>query len=267
MGIIGGMDLGHGSPVRLIRTNFLCTQISGECTSQALSNFLELVNNRLPKILQCDYITVLNSPGGVSLTIPTGNRAFTTEHGVVAMGFQSGTAGAANTHAHETNMALMGPSISSLAVKSSAPSHANSHTAVQTKANGHIIALTGLSAITFTTNAAGDNFDSESGLSLDAGLNTVYGSDESQLNFSNAAILANQLTAGADVADLSKPLTSIRSSGVSSIDYTIAGLNDGFVAEGNRSDLTPTTFTTLGAGIDNKTLAILSVTALVRNTH
>ena len=266
MGIIGGMDLGHGSPVRLIRTNFLCTTISGECTSQALSNFLTLVNNRLPKILQCDYITVLNSGGGVSLTIPTGNRAFTTEHSVVAMGFQSGTAGAANTHAHETNMALMGPSISSLAVKSSAPSHANSHTDVQTKANGHIIALTGLSAIKFTTNAAGDNFDTESGLALDAGGSTAYGSDESQLNFSNAAILANQLTAGADVADLSKPLTSIRSV-VSTIDYTIAGLNDGFVAEGNRSGLTPTTFTTLGADIDNKILSILSVTALVKNTQ
>lgn len=262
MGIIGGLDLGHGSPVKLIRTNFLCTTISGECTSQALSNFLELVNNRLPKILQCDYITVLNSGGGVSLTIPTGNRAFTTEHGVVAMGFQSGTAGAANTHAHETNMALMGPSISSLAVKSTAPSHASSHTDVQSKSNGHIIALTGLSAIKFTTNAAGDNFDTESGLDLPGGVN-----DESQLDFCNAAILANQLTTGADVADLSKPLSSIRSGGVSSVDYTIAGLNDGFVAEGNREGLTPTTFTTLGADIDNKVMSILSVTALVRNTH
>ena len=263
MGILGGMNLGHGSPVKLIRTNFLCTTISGACTSQALSNFLTLVNNRLPQILQCDYITVLNSGGGVSLTIPSGNRAFTTEHGVVAMGFQSGTAGAANTHAHENNMALMGPSISSLAVKSTAPSHANSHTDVQSKSNGHIIALTGLSAIKMTINAAGDNFDNESGVDLPGG--TL---DESQLDFCNAAILANQLTTGADVADLSRPLSSIRSGGgVSNIDYTIAGLNDGFVAEGNREGLTPTTFTSLGADVDNKIMSILSVTALVRNTH
>ena len=263
MGILGGLDLGHGSQAKLIRTNFLCTTISGECTSQALANFLTLANNRLPKLVKCDYITVLNSGGGVSLTIPSGNRAFSTEHGVVAMGFQSATAGAANPHAHSTNMALMGPSVASLAVKSAAPAHADSFSDVQTKSNGKILALTGLAAIKLTVSASTDSFGSFTEIDLNAGLN-----DETQLDFSNAATLVKQLSEGnLSSADLSKPLSSIRSGGISTTDFTIAGLNDGFVAEGNRSGLTPTTFTTLGADIDSKVFGILSVTALVRDAE
>lgn len=263
MGILGGLDLGHGSQAKLIRTNFLCTTISGECTSQALANFLTLANNRLPKLVKCDYITVVNSGGGVSLTIPSGNRAFSTEHGVVAMGFQSTTAGAANTHAHETNMALMGPSVASLAVKSAAPAHADSFSDVQTKSNGKILALTGLAAIKLSAVASTDSFGGFTEIDLIAGLN-----DETQLDFSNAATLVKQLSEGnLSSADLSKPLSSIRSGGISSTDFTVAGLNDGFVAEGNRSGLTPTTFTTLGADIDSKVFGILSVTALVRDAE
>ena len=263
MGILGGLDLGHGSQAKLIRTNFLCTTISAECTSQALANFLTLANNRLPKLVKCDYITVLNSGGGVSLTIPSGNRAFSTEHGVVAMGFSAATAGAANTHAHETNMALMGPSVASLAVKSAAPAHADSFSDVQTKSNGKILALTGLAAIKLSAVASTDSFGGFTEIDLNAGTN-----DETQLDFSNAATLVKQLSEGnLSSADLSKPLSSIRSGGISTTDFTVAGLNDGFVAEGNRSGLTPTTFTTLGADIDSKVFGILSVTALVRDAE
>ena len=240
MGILGGMNLGHGSPVKVIRTNFLCTTISGACTSQALSNFLTLVNNRLPQILQCDYITtVLNSVGGFNYLFPVVIERSLQEHGVVAMGFQSGAVGQLTRMHMKITWHSWDQVHSRLAVKSTAPSHTNSHTDVQAKSNGHIIALTGLSAIKMTINAAGDNFDNESGVDLPGG--TL---DESQLDFN--AILANQLTTGADVADLSRPLSSIRSGGgVSNIDHTIAGLNDGFNVLREIEGLTPTTFTSL----------------------
>lgn len=264
MGILGGLDLGHGSQAKLIRTNFLCTTISAECTSQALANFLTLANNRLPKLVKCDYITVVNAPGGVSLTIPSGHRAFSTEQGVVAMGLSAAFSGATtHPHAHNTNMALMGPSVASLAVKSAAPAHADSFSDVQTKSNGKILALTGLAAIKLSAVASTDSFGGFTEIDLNAGTN-----DETQLDFSNAATLVKQLSEGnLSSADLSKPLDSIRSGGISTTDFTVAGLNDGFVAEGNRSGLTPTTFTTLGADIDSKVFGILSVTALVRDAE
>ena len=73
MAIIGGMDSGFGSQVKLVRTNILVTRMTGNTdTDQPLCNMLELVNNRLPLNLQCDYFKCYwgshTSPTALSIT-------------------------------------------------------------------------------------------------------------------------------------------------------------------------------------------------------
>ena len=262
MGILGGLDLGHGSQLKLIRTNFLCTEMTstGANKSQALANFLTLANNRLPKLLKCDYILVVDSAAEVFPFVPTGQNQRTSEHSNVAFGFASASL---PDHARDTNIALMGPSVSSLAVNSNAPSHANSFTDVQSKASGKVLAVTSISA--FQTSALNtDIFSGVSGVDFEGGVN-----DEAHLDFINSNLLARQLNGatGSVSIDLSKPIADIRSKGVSDVDYSATALISGFVAEGNTGGLTPTTFTTLDSLVHNKSYVILSVTALVRDVQ
>lgn len=262
MGILGGLDLGHGSQLKLIRTNFLCTEMTstGVNTSQALANLLTLANNRLSKPLKCDYILVVDSDSEVFPSVSTGQVAKTAKHSNVAFGFASASL---PDHARDTNIALMGPSTASLAVKSAAGTHANSFTDVQSKASGKVLAVTSISA--FQTSASNtDVFSGVSGVEFEGGVN-----DEAHLDFINSNLLARQLNGatGSVSIDLSKPIADIRSKGVSDVDYSATALNSGFVAEGNTGGLTPTTFTTLDSLVHNKTYVILSVTALVRDVQ
>ena len=98
MAIIGGMDTGFGSQVKLIRTNFLVTRSADQALDAShntgLSNFLALANNRLPKNLQCDYIFVASSDNN--------NGEFITSP-VIA------------TYQNRGKVSLMGPSTNSLA--------------------------------------------------------------------------------------------------------------------------------------------------------
>jgi len=262
MGILGGLDLGHGSQLKLIRTNFLCTEMTntGANKSQALANFLTLANNRLPKLLKCDYILVVDSATEVFPSVPTGQVARTSEHSNVGFAFASASL---PDHARDTNIALMGPSTASLAVKSAAGTHANSFTDVQSKASGKVLAVTSISA--FKTSASNtDVFAGTNSVEFEGGVN-----DEAHLDFINSTLLARQLNGatGSVSIDLSKPIADIRSEGVSQVDYSATALNSGFVAEGNADGLAPTTFTTLDSLVNNKSYVILSVTALVRDAQ
>ena len=263
MGILGGLDLGHGSQLKLIRTNFLCTEMTstGANTSQALANFLTLANNRLPKLLKCDYILVVDSDSEVFPSVSTGQVAKTAKHSNVAFGFASASL---PDHARDTNIALMGPSTASLAIKSAAGTHANSFTDVQSKASGKVLAVTSISAFQTSPNNTADTFTGTSGVEFEGGVN-----DEAHLDFINSNLLARQLNGatGSVSIDLSKPMADIRSKGVSDVDYSTAALNSEFVAEGNTGGLTPTTFTTLDSLVHNKNYVILSVTALVRDAQ
>lgn len=250
MGIIAGFDLGNGSQTKLIRTNFLVTNLSGAADSQALSNMLNLANNRLPTMMKCDYIYV----GIGTVNVPTGAPANSTEHSNVALS------------ANQNNIALMGPSTASLAARAGIGSHggeggvANS---VQIKASGKVIMLTGIGVVKIQASAATDNFDVFSAVELPG--QTL---DESQLDEANGLLLVKQLTTGASATvDLQRPLFAARN-GISNVNYHSSELAAGsFVPEGNREGTPPTTFTSLGADIDNKFFGILSVTALVETAR
>lgn len=250
MGIIAGLDLGNGPQTRLIRTNFLITALASASDSQALANFLSLANNRLPKMMKCDYIIARSG----TMNVPTGAPANTSEHTNVGLGV------------NVANMALMGPSTASLATRAGIGSHGGNGGVFSAVQSGKVIMLTGLGAVKIQASASLDRFDVFSTIELSGQTN-----DEAQLDFCNSALLVKQLNGGGSAnVDLSRPINnSIASSAAtSSVDYHSSELIAGsFVPEGNQAGTTPTTFTSLGAVIDDKFFAILSVTALVETSR
>ncbi|MDB4344745.1 hypothetical protein OAA39_00855 [bacterium] len=62
MTVIAGMDLGYGSQVKIVRTNYLTVLTNAAATVQQMSNYLEMYNNLMTSRgrgfsnLTCDYI-------------------------------------------------------------------------------------------------------------------------------------------------------------------------------------------------------------------
>lgn len=243
MAIIGGMDSGFGSQVKIIRTNFLVTKTSATLTNDTgLSNMLNLVNHRIPSNMQCDYLMIDDQAATVT--------GITSRNILLYLG--SGDA------------ALMGPSTSSLAQASGLESHANTLDKLHDHTNGIVHMLTSLSAVKITANAAGDNFDEFTFLPL--AVNSA--GDQSKVEQTNSAMLRDQLDTGtASLPSLANPLGIVNNAGISTIDYTDAALNNDFIAQGNTAGVTPTTFTSLGAIIDNKVFGILSATAIIQTAQ
>ena len=68
MGLLGGLDVGFGANMQIIRTNYLVVQSAGAGTVQASANLLTLHNNlcrenaRGNSNLVCDYIATAHAP-------------------------------------------------------------------------------------------------------------------------------------------------------------------------------------------------------------
>lgn len=243
MAIIGGMDAGFGSQVKIIRTNFLVTKTSATLTNDTgLSNMLNLVNHRIPSNMQCDYLMIDDQAATVT--------------GVTSRNIL--------TYLGSGDTALMGPSTSSLAQASGLESHANTLDKLHDHTNGIVHMITSLSGVKITANAAGDNFDNFAAVVI----GPQFAGDQSKVEQVNNAMLRDQLNTGtASVPSLANPLTIVNNAGISTIDYTDAALNNDFIPEGNTAGITPTTFTSLGAIIDNKVFGILSVTAIIQTAQ
>ena len=62
MGILGGLDVGFGANMQVVRTNYLCVKDSGAALTQNAANFLSLYNQHVSEQafgntgLTCDYI-------------------------------------------------------------------------------------------------------------------------------------------------------------------------------------------------------------------
>ena len=244
MAILGGMDTGFGSQVKLVKTNILVTRMTADTdTDQPLCNMLELVNQRLPLNLQCDYICIGHtSPTALSIT-----------------------SGVVTTHGEKDNFSLMGPSADSMAKASGLGSHANTLTDVQKNATAITHMITSAVAIKVTADTVTDGFDNFATEIL----NPVGFGDSPVETKMNSGILIHELQrfqgdAVGNGADLEAVISDVALSGLSTIAYTSAALNQDFIQPGNAAGVTPTTFTSLDTIINNKVFGILSVTAIVQ---
>lgn len=246
MAIIGGMDTGFGSQVKLIRTNFLVTRAtdSGLIASHntGLSNFLTLANNRLPKNLQCDYIFMASSDSnsGEFITSP-----------VIA------------TFENRSKVSLMGPSTNSLAKASGLEAHANTNVKLGEKSNGIIHQVVSIGAVKLTADGPSDTFDTVATVVL----NPVGSNNIPMLDVINGEVIKDQFQPTSNATSTVNLLSAIDDvdSEASTIQYPRPVFTTSFIPEGNTAGLTPTTFDS--PMINNKDFVILSVTALIQTAQ
>ena len=244
MSIVAGMDLGYGSQVKVVTSNYLIVNVGSNPTDAGAVNFLQLANDALAtgttntdgrqKAFQFDYIMCdTNAP---TITSPSVIDA-------------TGT----------TTVPLHGPGAAVLGGGSS-EAHSTDATAIGRSANGIILAILAASAGTVLTNetATLSTLDTAAVVNM-AGLTD----DASVLSHLQGELLQAQITGTSlSTLDVTDVLTEVAAESLTSIDLSVAGVNADFVAKGNAAGTTPTTLGTVTA--DGNKLGVMSITALVR---
>lgn len=227
---LAGMDLGYGSQVQLVRTNYLyvASEASKGGTNAQQATFLQLFNTELNKAttnsrhpLTCDYI--ISEVAGSGANEPT------------VLG-QSATGLA---------LPLMGPSKASLAdqagLSGTGFEHASSEADQGSSANGHILAILASSVVDVTVGATGAIVSA-------AALDTLIGTGGSAGHLTSALMAqtvdaavdggvasGNALAAFVPMGDLHTDLTAAAATGAVHMDETPTSP----VFKGNAAGTTP----------------------------
>ena len=226
---LAGMDLGYGSQVQLVRTNYLyvAAESAKGGTNAQQATFLQLFNTELNKAttnnrhpLTCDYI--------ISEVAGSGN-AEPTVLGQSAAGLA---------------LPLMGPSKASLAQQSELSArggHTDSQADQGSSANGHILAILASSVVDVTLSAAGAIVSA-------AKLDTLIGTGGSAGHLTSALMAqtvdaavdggvasGNALAAFVPMGDLHTDLTAAAATGAIHMDETPTSP----IFKGNAAGTTP----------------------------
>lgn len=248
MATLAGMDLGYGSQVKLVRTNFLFTEVLTNGTAQAYANLLHIYNATVgsDSLLKADYIVPVV---GNAETAPT-----------------SGTNAVVADLSSSKFASLVGPSRSFLASQSdigtdniipSGQTHNAAYHGVA--ANGQVLGVLNSGILVF----GGADFTTPTAVETLATTTTIT-------EALNAALLADSvdgpvgyldITALADDATVATTLTATGDAVM-----TEAALNADFVMAGNATGATATAVGDL-TGIAANTCSLGSVLALVRTAQ
>lgn len=248
MSTLAGMDLGFGSQVKVVTTNFLVAAYGTNGTAQAYANLLHLYNATVgsDSAAVCDYI--IPSTGAAADSPTSGTDA-------VVADCDASTPGT-NGLVH-----LMGPSRSHLAqVTGDGIVATVNDTAANLgiSANGKVLVVLSAFASPFQT---GTNF---SGLTVLESLATTT----THTDLLNAQLQINALSAPVAHVDITSLLADLHTAlgGTPSLNLGEANLNASFVLKGNAAGTTETVIGDITApGAD--TTGIISVTALVRTAQ
>ena len=248
MSIVAGMDLGYGSQVKVVTSNYLVINAAANATDKGAVNFMQLVNQTLTnrsdtdlrqKGFQFDYI-MCDGVAPSSITSPSVIDA-------------TGT----------TTVPITGPSPSVLGAQGDLAAHQNSAADIGASANGIILAILSASGGTMAAkeDSSDEIFDTFTAVNM-AGLTD----DASVLSHLQAELLKAQIE-GTSLAtlDVTDVLAEIAGETLSSIDVSVAALNADFVAAGNAAGTTATTINSVTA--NNDKVGIMSITALVRTAQ
>ena len=173
MATVAGMDLGFGSQVKVVTTNYLVVNAAASPTDLAVSRFLQIVNNSLSQ-----GATARPSHQGVTFDyiLCDGNAPTITSPSIIDA---TGT----------TTVPLMGPSPAVLGGQADLAGHQNSAADIGASANGIILAVLSASAGVLTTDESSSLFDTFTAVNM-AGL-----TDDASVNSHlQAQLLAAQLT-------------------------------------------------------------------------
>jgi len=277
MSTIAGMDLGFGSQVKVVRTNFLVVNAveDKQGTATQYANLLALYNQHVKEqaggntILECDYIIP---------AMDNGSGAGSGLAGLVAP--SSGTDPSVVNAAGSTLVHLMGPSRDALAAQADLAAHQDEAAHIGTSANGKVLAVlsTGLMSHTGTTFTAGVAINLLGGVAGSTSL--LNGELLADATGTTSSTAGSEVSAGMvpyiDIANLTEDATGSLT-GTPTLDFTASGmvtnLGSGFVAKGNAAGTAQTSITTLaalGSGVGTfvqDTTAIISVVALMRTAQ
>ena len=248
MAIVAGMDLGFGSQVKVVTTNYLVVNASA-ATDLAVTRFLQIVNNSLSqgattsdlriKGVTFDYI-MCDGAAPSSITSPSVIDA-------------TGT----------TTVPLMGPSPSVLGGQADLAGHQNSAADIGASANGVILAVLSAGAGVLTQDETSSLFDTFTAVNM-AGL-----TDDASVNSHlQAELTAAQLTGTSlSTIDVTDVLGEVAGESLTSLALgaATANLNASYVAAGNAAGDTATTLADVTA--NNDKIGVISITALVRTAQ
>ena len=248
MATVAGMDLGFGSQVKVVTTNYLVVNAAASPTDLAVSRFLQIVNNSLS---QGATTTDLRIKGVTfDYILCDGNAPTITSPSIIDA---TGT----------TTVPLMGPSPAVLGGQADLAGHQNSAADIGASANGIILAVLSASAGVLTTDESSSLFDTFTAVNM-AGL-----TDDASVNSHlQAELLAAQLTGTSlSTIDVTDVLAEVAGETLTAITLTsgVANLNASYVAAGNAAGDTATTLADVTA--DNNKLGVISITALVRTAQ
>lgn len=245
MTVIAGMDLGYGSQVQLVKTNYLIAGVATNGTPQAMSNLLQLYNRTVDSAIKADYIACVNDNAGL-----VGTAQSPAAGDAMANVIDTGTL---------TNWPVMGPSASVLSSHADSTETHNANAAdIGTSANGHILSVLSVSMMDFGADfAAGAHITS-----------TLGGERRSLAELVNGRLLVAQVggnTSHLNVTDVIADLLEAGTlGGTATLSLASANLNASFVQKGNAAGTTETALSDVGDVVAD-TCALLSVVSLVRN--
>ena len=244
MTTLAGMDLGYGSQVKIVQTNFLVAAAGTNGTAQAHANFLHLYNRTVGSDsgAKADYIIPST---GAAADSPTSG----TDPLVADCDSSTGTAGLVH---------LIGPSRSHVASQSDLAAHQDSAADIGLSANGKVLAVLSVIATPYQT---GTDF---TGLTVTETLATT----STHTDNVNSNLLVDSLGGPVSHIDITTALADLHSAlgGTANLDFTDADLNANFVMKGNASGASETTLSDITSPAADTT-GLISVVALVRTAQ
>lgn len=255
MTFTAGLDLGYGSQIKIVKTNYLIVGAHTQGTAQAHANLLTLFNReqmenaRGGAHLVADYIMSADGSGSGALA---------------AEGPTSGTDQRVLSSAALTKIPVMGPSYQSLATQAdlSAADNMDTEDDMGSHANGNIISVLSYSQITFRADFGGALVV----LDTIGGTGSMVQDLNSRLE---SAKFGSTTTASAKAGklgflDFTEVFDTVKAGVTGNATFVMsqANLNASFVEKGNAAGTTPTELSDLGDFVDD-TCAMVSVTALV----
>lgn len=278
MTTIAGMDLGYGSQVKIVRTNFLLVNCleNKAGTAQQYANLLTLYNQHVKEqaggntILECDYIIP---------AMDNGSSAGSGLAGLTAPSSGTDPTVCDLTTGDGTKVHLMGPSRQALAQASDLGAHQDEAAHIGTSANGKVLAVLATGMMTHT----GETFTAGVAVNLLGGVAgatpLLNGELLADAAGTTASTAGSEISAGMvpfiDIGNLTTDMTTSLT-GTPTLDFTGSGmdaLSTGFVQKGNASDAAHTSITTLAAlgsevgDFTADTTGIISVVALMRTAQ
>lgn len=249
MATIAGMDLGFGSQVKVVRSNYLVLGhiADSSSTAQAHANVLEMYNNVQTQAgatdLIADYIIGVNDNGtsaGAEFN-PTSGTDARVIHGATAL----------------NNIPVLGPVDEVLADASLTDLPDAADTVAEVRRGYKILSVLSVGVMDF-----GANFVAGAAIDLLGGTGGL-----AQLMQSN--LMVSQVGGNAETLNFTEVMGDITGAGVlngvATLDLSNAAFNGSFVAPGNAAGTTATTFGSSGAtAVVADTCGLISVVSLVR---